>query len=131
LLRNVDILTPNESEAALLVGAPVTTLSLEQARDIGRRLQSSGPKIVIMKLGAQGCLLLEGDIVTTIPARVVEPVDTTAAGDVFNGALAVAYSEGASLLEACRFASCAAALSVTRLGAQRSMPARSEVVGAL
>ena len=131
LLRHVDILTPNETEAAQLAGAPVTTLSLDQARDIGRQLQRFGPKTVIMKLGAQGCLLMERDVVTPIPAPVVEAVDTTAAGDVFNGALAVAYSEGASLLEACRFAGRAAALSVTRLGAQRSMPSRSEVMGAL
>ncbi len=130
-LQNVDILTPNETEAAQLVGAPVTTLSLEQARDIARRLQRSGPRIVIMKLGAQGCLLMERDQVTAIPAPVVEAVDTTAAGDAFNGALAVACSEGASLLDACRFATCAAALSVTRLGAQRSMPSRSEVMAAL
>jgi ribokinase len=131
LLRNVDILTPNETEAAQLAGASGTTLSLEQARDIGRQLQSSGPKIVIMKLGAQGCLLMEREVVTAIPAPMVKAVDTTAAGDVFNGALAVACSEGASLLEACRFATCAAALSVTRLGAQRSMPSRSEVMGVL
>ena len=131
LLQNVDILTPNETEAAQLAGAPVKTLSTEQARDIGRQLQSSGPKTVIMKLGAQGCLLIERDIVTTIPAPVVEAVDTTAAGDVFNGALAVACSEGASLVEACRFATRAAALSVTRLGAQCSMPGRSEVMGVL
>jgi ribokinase len=129
LLRNVDIITPNETEAALLVGASVTTLSPEEARDIARQLQSSGPKIVIIKLGAQGCLLMEGEVVTAIPAPLVEAVDTTAAGDVFNAALAVACSEGASLLEACRFATCAAALSVTRLGAQRSMPSRAEVMG--
>jgi ribokinase len=130
LLRDVDILTPNETEAAQLVGAPLRTLSPEEARDIGRQLQSSGPKIVIMKLGAQGSLLIDRDSVTTITAPVVEAVDTTAAGDVFNGALAVAYSEGASLIEACRFATRAAAISVTRLGAQRSMPSRSEVMGA-
>ena len=129
LLENVDILTPNETEAAQLVGASATTLSMEEARDIGQQLQSSGPKTVIMKLGAQGCLLVERDVVTAIPAPVVEAVDTTAAGDVFNGALAVACSEGASLVEACRFAIRAAAISVTRLGAQRSMPSRSEVVG--
>ena len=131
LLRNVDILTPNETEAAQLVGAPVKTLSPDQARDIGRQLHNSGPKIVIMKLGAQGCLLVERDGITEIAAPVVQAVDTTAAGDVFNGALAVACSEGASLLEACRFATSAAALSVTRLGAQRSMPSRFEVMGAL
>ncbi len=131
LLRNVDILTPNETEAAQLVGAPVKTLSPQQARNIGRQLQSSGPKTVILKLGAQGCLLIEHGSVIEIAAPVVQAVDTTAAGDVFNGALAVACSEGASLVDACRFATSAAALSVTRLGAQRSMPDRSEVVGAL
>jgi ribokinase len=130
LLRNVDILTPNETEAAQLIGASVTTLSAEQARDIGRQLQSSGPAAVIMKLGAQGCLLIEREDVTAITAPAVRAVDTTAAGDAFNGALAVACSEGASLLEACRFATGAAAFSVTRLGAQRSMPSRSEVVRA-
>lgn len=131
LLENVDILTPNETEAAQLVGASATALSAEQARDIGRQLQSSGPKTVIMKLGAQGCLVMEREVVTAIPALVVEAVDTTAAGDVFNGALAVACSEGASLLDACRFATRAAAVSVTRLGAQRSMPGRSEVIAAV
>jgi ribokinase len=131
LLENVDILTPNETEAAQLVGASATALSAEQARDIGRQLQSSGPKTVIMKLGAQGCLVMERKVVTAIPALVVEAVDTTAAGDVFNGALAVACSEGASLLDACRFATRAAAVSVTRLGAQRSMPGRSEVIAAV
>lgn len=130
LLRNVDILTPNETEAARLVGAPEKTLSLQQARDIGRQLQNSGPKAVIMKLGAQGCLLIEDESVSEIAAPVVEAVDTTAAGDVFNGALAVACSEGASLAEACRFATRAAAISVTRLGAQRSMPGRSELMAA-
>ena len=131
LLRNVDILTPNETEAAQLVGAPAKTLSAEQARDIGRQLRSSGPKAVIMKLGAQGCLLIEGESITGIAAPVVEAVDTTAAGDVFNGSLAVACSEGASLLDACRFATRAAAISITRLGAQRSMPSRSEVMAAV
>jgi ribokinase len=129
LLRNVDIITPNETEAAQLVGTSATNLSPEEARDIARQLQSSGPKIVVVKLGAQGCLLMEGEEVTAVPAPLVEAVDTTAAGDVFNAALAVACSEGASLLEACRFATSAAALSVTRLGAQRSMPSRTEVMG--
>lgn len=131
LLRNVDILTPNETEAAQLVGTPAKTLSPQQARNIGKQLQSSGPRTVIMKLGAQGCLLIEGESVTEIAAPVVQAVDTTAAGDVFNGALAVACSEGASLVEACRFATRAAAISVTRLGAQRSMPSRSEVIAAV
>lgn len=82
---------------------------------------------MIIKLGAQGCLLAESDAVTVIPAPSVEAVDTTAAGDVFNAALAVACSEGATLTDACRFAVHAAALSVTRFGAQRSVPSRVEL----
>lgn len=127
LLRNVDILTPNETEAVRLVGASVRDLSPNEARDIARLLQNSGPKNVIIKLGAQGCLLAESDAVTVIPAPSVEAVDTTAAGDVFNAALAVACSEGATLTDACRFAVHAAALSVTRFGAQRSVPSRVEL----
>jgi ribokinase len=126
LLQAVDIITPNETEAARLTGSTATTLSLEEALSIARQLQAMGPKTVIMKLGAQGCLLLEAGISTPIAAPQVHAVDTTAAGDEFNGALAVALSEGASLTQACRFAAQAAALSVTRLGSQASMPSRLE-----
>jgi ribokinase len=126
LLRNVDILTPNETEAVQLVGASVRHVSRNEARDIARLLQNSGPKTVIIKLGAQGCLLADSDVVTVIPAPVVDAVDATAAGDVFNAALAVACLEGATLIEACRFAVHAAALSVTRFGAQQSVPSRAE-----
>jgi ribokinase len=80
-----------------------------------------------MKLGAQGCLLAQGEATTLVRAPSVVCADTTAAGDVFNGALPVACSEGATLIDACRFAVQAAALSVTRLGAQRSMPSRFEL----
>jgi ribokinase len=82
---------------------------------------------VIIKLGAQGCLLADGEVVSVIPAPRVDVVDTTAAGDVFNAALAVASLEGMRLIEACQFAVNAAALSVTRLGAWRSVPSRAEV----
>jgi ribokinase len=126
LLQAVDIITPNETEAARLAGSPATTLSLDEAQAIGRKLQRMGPKVVIMKLGAQGCLLLQQETATPIAAPEVNAVDTTAAGDEFNGAFAVAISEGASLAEACRFATHAAALSVTRLGSQASMPSRAE-----
>ncbi len=127
LLKHVDILTPNETEAARLVGRHATHLSADEARDIARQLHVLGVSSVIIKLGDQGCLLQEGKATTLIPAPRVEVVDTTAAGDVFNAALAVASTEGASLLDACRFAVATAALSVTRIGAQESMPFRSEV----
>jgi ribokinase len=126
LLQAVDIITPNETEAARLAGSPATSLTLEEAGSIARKLQSMGPKTVIMKLGAQGCLLLDGEVVTPVAAPKVNAVDTTAAGDEFNAAFAVAISEAASLVDACRFAAYAAALSVTRLGSQASMPSRQE-----
>lgn len=126
LLEAIDVITPNETEAGRLAGSVATTLSLEEAGVIARKLQNMGPKTVIMKLGAQGCLLLDGGVATAVPAPKVTAVDTTAAGDEFNGALAVARSEGASLVDACRFAAHAAALSVTRLGSQASMPSRQE-----
>lgn len=127
LLQAIDVITPNETEAARLAGSPAGSLSLDEAQAIARTLQSMGPKTVIMKLGAQGCLLLEGTVATAVTAPTVNAVDTTAAGDEFNGAFAVAVSEGASLVEACRFAARAAALSVTRLGSQASMPSRQEL----
>jgi ribokinase len=126
LLQAVDVITPNETEAARLAGSLATTLSLDEARAIARQLQSMGPKTVIMKLGAQGCLLLDGDVTTHVAAPTVNAVDTTAAGDEFNGAFAVAIAEGSGLVEACRFAVHAAALSVSRLGSQASMPSRQE-----
>lgn len=127
LLTNVDILTPNEAEASLLVEGSPRELSADEARDIAIKLQARGVKTVIVKMGAKGCLLAEGGGFTHIPAPKVNPVDTTAAGDVFNAAFAVACSERATLQDACRFAVRAAALSVTRLGAQQSMPDRNEL----
>ena len=127
LLQSVDILTPNEVEAPRLLGRSSQNLSLEEAQDIAMHLRAMGVKIVLIKLGAQGCLLADGETTIRIPAPQVHAVDTTAAGDVFNAALAVARSEGASLPDSCRFAVHAAALSVTCLGAQRSMPSRAEL----
>jgi ribokinase len=127
LLRSVDIITPNESEAARLAGSPASTLSLDEARVIARKLQSMGPATVIMKLGAQGCLVLDADnTFTVVPAPRVKAIDTTAAGDEFNAAFAMACTQGAPMLQACEFAVRAAALSVTRLGSQASMPSRVE-----
>jgi ribokinase len=111
LLESVDILTPNETEAAILADS----------------LNGQWPRTIILKLGDRGCELRRGGKSICIPAVRVNAVDTTAAGDVFNAALAVALSEGAEPEDACRFAVKAAAVSVTRLGAQSSAPARSEV----
>jgi ribokinase len=127
LIQDVDILTPNESEAIRLTGGEGAGLSLDEARAIASRLLAGESQTVIIKLGARGCLVARRDERTFVSAPRVEAIDTTAAGDVFNGALAVAYSDGAGLVEACRFAVRAASLSVTRRGAQPSAPTRSEL----
>jgi ribokinase len=127
LLAAVDILTPNESEAAMLAGLAPGPLTPDEAGVIARKLQAKGTKTVIVKLGEQGCLLADGAQQQLIRAPIVKAVDTTAAGDVFNAALAVALSEGQDLAAACGFAVKAGAVSVTRLGAQSSAPSREEV----
>jgi ribokinase len=127
LLKAVDILTPNETEAAMLAGLPPRPLTSDEAAHIARVLQAKGTPTVIVKLGAQGCLLTDGNEQRLIPAPKVKAVDTTAAGDVFNGALAVALSEGKDLVTACGFAVKAGSVSVTRMGAQSSAPSREEI----
>ena len=126
LLRQVSILTPNESEAELLTGIKVK--SLEAAAKAAEKLQAKGVKIVILTLGAKGALIADADGTKLfVPGFKVKAVDTTAAGDVFNGALAVALAEGQELTDAVAFANAAAAISVTRLGAQPSAPTRREI----
>jgi ribokinase len=127
LFKHIDVLTPNESEAALLLGRTAADLTTDEATAIARRLQSLGPPTVIIKMGSQGCLLADGERVSQIPAPRVTVVDTTAAGDIFNAALTVALSEGATMADACAFAVRAAGVSVTRFGAQPSVPSRLEV----
>jgi ribokinase len=127
LLERVDILTPNESEACLLVSRPAERVWVEQAPALARELLARGPKQVILKLGEQGCYFFDGETALHAPAFRVTPADSTAAGDTFNGALAVALAEGAPMERALRFANAAAALSVTRMGAQASIPTRREV----
>ncbi len=123
LWKAVDLLTPNESEAAMLAGLTPRALTAEEAGKISKELEARGAAKVIVKLGEQGCLL-DGKV---IPAPKVKAVDTTAAGDVFNAALAVALSEGQSLADACAFAVKAGSVSVTRMGAQSSAPSRGEI----
>ena len=125
LLRKIAILTANETEACVLAGMKPAMLTRPAAEAVCRRLLALGPQAVILKMGARGALVAErGGGLTSIPALRVRAVDTTAAGDAFNGALAVALREGKSVLEATRFASAAAAFSVTRPGAQPSLPTR-------
>jgi len=131
LLEKVDILTPNESEALVLLGRPASTVSLDEAPGLAQALLKLGPKRVILKLGEKGAWLGDGKTSKHFPTRMVVAVDATAAGDTFNGALAVALAEGKGLEAAIGFANCAAAISVTRLGAQASVPARAEVDAAL
>ena len=129
LLNYVDVLIPNEFEAAFISGIEIH--SIQDAHQAAASLLQSGPGSVIITMGSQGALiavLAEPEIVyTQTKAFPVQAVDTTAAGDAFVGALAVALGEGSSLIEAAHFASAAAAISVTRLGAQPSLPYRVEV----
>jgi ribokinase len=131
LLAHVDVLTPNESEAMVLLDRREGTVSLADAPEVARALLRRGPRAVILKLGEQGAFLDDGTGGRHVPGLRVEAVDATAAGDTFNGALAVALAEGRPMAEALAFANAAAAISVTRLGAQASIPGRDEVEAAL
>jgi len=125
LLRNVSVITPNQKEAEMLTGVKINEgSSAEKAAGI---LYDKGIKTVIITMGVQGALLLQNGNCKMIEAPKVAAIDTTAAGDIFNGALVVALSENKSMEEAVKFACKAAAISVTRLGAQASAPYRNEV----
>jgi ribokinase len=127
LLAAVDILTPNETEAYVLLGRAPSRVLPEDAPALARALLSLGPRAILLKLGDKGSFYLDADSEIYSPSFEVDPVDSTAAGDTFNGALAVALAEGRSMHDALRFANAAAALSVLKVGAQASIPARSEV----
>ena len=127
LLSLVDVLTPNESEAMALTGSAGGGVDLEAAPAIAAELLAMGPRAVVLKLGARGCYYTDGAASHYSPAFPVAVKDTTAAGDTFNAALAVAFSERMDLQMALRFANKAASIAVTRAGAQASAPARHEV----
>ncbi|WP_433766690.1 ribokinase [Pseudomonas putida] len=122
---NIDYLIPNESEASALSGLPVD--SRETAETAATRLIELGAGKVIITLGAQGAVLADGKRFEHFPAPIVKAVDTTAAGDTFVGGFAAALASGKSEAEAIRFGQVAAAMSVTRAGAQPSIPTLSEV----
>jgi ribokinase len=127
LLSSVDFLTPNETEACILLGRKPSRVSMAEAPALARAVHALGPKAVIVKLGEQGCFYFDGQTEIHSPGFPVEAKDTTAAGDTFNAALAVALSEEMPTEKALRFANAAAALSVTRQGAQASAPSRKEL----
>jgi len=125
LLKNLYLITPNETEAELLTGIKVT--NQESAQKAAILLQEKGVEIVIITMGSAGAFLLEKGKSSLIKAPKVDAVDTTAAGDTFNGALVVALSEGKTIHDAVAFANQAASISVTRIGAQSSIPNRNEI----
>jgi ribokinase len=123
LLALVDIITPNQTEAEIITGVPA-----DDAESACAALRERGIKTIVMTLGSEGVLLYDDNGPQRIPAfKVEQVVDTTGAGDAFNGALAVALAEGQPLADAIRFAAATGAISVTRPGATDSMPTRAEV----
>ncbi len=128
LLRQVTYLTPNESEACTLCAARGRELNLSTAREFAQILHAQGAANVIIKMGSSGAYVSAADgWQKRVPAFKVKAVDSTAAGDAFNGGLAVALMQGKTLEEAAGFAAAVAAISVTRMGAQPAMPTAREV----
>jgi len=127
LLARVDILTPNENEALMLLGRPPARVSCDKAPELAASLRKLGPRSVVLKLGDQGSYYSGDSGSFHTPAFPVAVRDTTAAGDTFNAALAVALAEGQPMERAVLFANAAAGISVTRAGAQASAPTRAEV----
>jgi ribokinase len=124
LFRFVDVLTPNETEARGILGKLDSDISMQE---IGKELLSLGIKRVVLTLGENGALYISEYEQTHIPALKVNTIDATGAGDAFNGALAVAISEGTCMKDAILFANKVAAISTTRFGTARAMPYRDEL----
>ncbi|EFM89124.1 ribokinase [Actinobacillus pleuropneumoniae] len=126
ILANIDMITPNETETALLTGIQV--VDEQTAQQAANVFHQKGIQTVLITLGAKGAFLSENGNSEIIAGFKVTPVDTTAAGDTFNGALAIALLEGKSMRDAVMFAHKASSISVTRMGAQSSIPTRAELV---
>ena len=125
LLQNLYMITPNETEAELITGIKITDEA--SALKAAERFVELGVNHVVITLGSKGAFVYSEGVCETVPAFKVKAEDTTAAGDIFNGALVVAIAEDRPLLDAVLFAGKAAAISVTRVGAQSSAPYRNEV----
>lgn len=127
LLKGLEILSPNETEAMALTG--IECNSMEDAEKASIKLKAmSGAKYIVMKLGSKGALLENGDgVFSHFPAHEVECIDETAAGDAFTAALATHYLQSNDIVEAINYANCAGALAVTKLGAQTSLPTNGEI----
>jgi ribokinase len=125
LLKLLSYLTPNKTEAEIMTGITlIAKADLDKAADM---LLDKGMKGVLITLGPKGVYVATREKKEVVPAFNVTPVDTTAAGDAFNGALAVALAEGRTLFEAARFGNAAAAIATTKLGAQPSLPLRKDI----
>ncbi len=122
-LRQISVLTPNENELGMLLGHPVQDIEAAAAE----LYRQTGISALVVTLGSQGALVYSADEIFRSPAFQVKPIDTTACGDAFNAALAVRLGEGASLIEAVRYANGAGALAATRAGAQPSLPISKEL----
>jgi len=126
LLGRLSIITPNETETEILTGIKIK--DEESAERAAIKLREKGVDTVIITMGSRGAFVFNDDVCEMIPAPAVQAIDTTAAGDVFNGALSVALSENKSIYEAVYYACSAASISVTRRGAQASAPFRNEII---
>jgi ribokinase len=125
VLRNVDYLTPNETELRILLGLPPDSPDSTEA--LAQQLHARGVRNLIVTVGSDGALILNDEGVTKVPGLSVDVVDTTGAGDAFNAGLAIALAEGRSLVEAVQFANCAGAIACTQLGVIPSLGTRKAV----
>lgn len=121
----VDYLTPNETELQAITGMPVSTL--QEIETAARTLLKTGIKAVVVTIGKRGAMLVTNDGSAVFSPPSIEVVDTTAAGDTFNGAIAVGLSEGKTIEQSIEFANHASTITVSRKGAQSSIPTREEV----
>lgn len=121
----IHVITPNMVELSMLTGIPVETL--DEAEQAARKLIRLGVETVVVTLGERGSMIVTGGKSVHVEAVKVKPVDTTGAGDAFNAALAVGLAEGRTLEEAVHLANAAAALKITKMGAQEGLPRRGEL----